>query len=664
MGDSLFTEDVIRIDCSDTSHETIEDMVNVRGTAYTGGIMNINGVPTVMVLDGMKIGGVPLLVDHQNTVHCKVGHANTTREGFDIKIEGKIATKTDIGKTVYSLMKISPFQLSGGWAFSSKNAHLSKQGEVVNGNVLQAGVRVIDKSVLNEVSFVPLGADRDTQALLASYKQPLEGSEIMEGKDVIGNSSIVAAEEQVKPPDGVVNKTADEVKPSVSNMEVPRLLAKFGKSDLIVQALEESWSKEKALEMVEQGLEKYVAAAKHANIPTAAEIKVPNVALHIPKSEDMLNDKVLEASFCIQSGVSEEALRKTYTEEQIDKGARSRMGLKETVYQYALKNGYYGAMNDNDMIKAAFSTQNLVWVFENVANKNLLDAYNLVDESNIVGRLTRDVSVRDFRPRSMYRLTTLGEFEEIPDSGSIPHGTFGESKAEMRISTFGKMFAITRKTIIDDDMSVFTQLPRDLGVMAKNNIINMFFKKLLNLPTTPMEPGSSTMFISGTNNNLFTGGTSDLSVEGLQHAITQFKIQQDEWGKPLILNPTYLLIPPELEFKAREIFNSNFLLPATGNTRKFPTANVLQGYGLTVLISPYLSNPALGSGASKTAWYLFADPSSAAASIYMGWLDGRKAPYIEQEPAPFHTLGVQYRAYMDVGIQEIDFRGVSKSLGA
>jgi hypothetical protein len=426
-------------------------------------------------------------------------------------------------------------------------------------------------------------------------------------------------------------------------LEVPKLLAKHGRSDLILEAMEKGWTKYDALNSL-------LEAKLQTPVESKSEFPIPSVIM--TPSKEPITDRVIEASLCKQAMLSESSIAKHFTEKEMEMGMESNIGIRDAVMYYAKKNGYNGISLGDNAIKMAFSTVDLPKIFENVGNKSLMEGYQSVPE--IASRLTRKGSVRDFKPTNRFRFSSFGSLEELPDSGNIPHGTFGEEYASVTLQTYGLQYGITRKTIINDDLSVLSDIPRRLGVKAKEKVEEIFFTKLLSLQTSG--------FFSSANNNLFTGAGSALSIEGLQQALTAFQTQTDPFGKPIVQTPAFLVIPPQLEYAAKEILTSREILPYATSGKKLPTTNVLYGTSLTTIISPYLNN-AIFTGGSGTAWYLFGNPSSVD-TLEITWLNGRTAPYIEQDTEEFDKLGIRYRVYMDVGIQEIDWRGISKSTGA
>lgn len=92
-------------------------------------------------------------------------------------------------------------------------------------------------------------------------------------------------------------------------------------------------------------------------------------------------------------------------------------------------------------------------------------------------------------------------------------------------------------------------------------------------------------------------GTTALSSAALQAALIAMAKVKDDRGKPMGVVATHLVVPPDLEFTAREILQSVLNPDATaatyaGNTK----VNVLQGR-LQLIVSPYLTD--------ATDWFVF-----------------------------------------------------------
>lgn len=92
-------------------------------------------------------------------------------------------------------------------------------------------------------------------------------------------------------------------------------------------------------------------------------------------------------------------------------------------------------------------------------------------------------------------------------------------------------------------------------------------------------------------------GSTALSSAAVQAAIKAMRKVKDDRGVPMGINPTHLVVPPDLEFTALEILNSVLNPDATAATYAANTkANVLAGR-LQLIVSPYLTD--------TTDWFLF-----------------------------------------------------------
>lgn len=100
----------------------------------------------------------------------------------------------------------------------------------------------------------------------------------------------------------------------------------------------------------------------------------------------------------------------------------------------------------------------------------------------------------------------------------------------------------------------------------------------------------------GTYSNLFT--TTPLTPENYQAVRATMMSYLGEDGKPLAIRPSLLIVPPQLEARARQILNADFIAPSGGfgiNSAAQQT-NILKG-SADLLVIPELAN-------EPTVWYL------------------------------------------------------------
>lgn len=140
-------------------------------TAYTGGAMRVMGFfrPVVVDLAGVKMTGrtIPIFRDHNPTQI--VGHGTAEIGAGDIKASGVVSADNEHSRDVMvSSRKGFPWQSSIGASVEEFESIKEGQKIIVNGKTISGPVLVARKSTLNEISFVPLGADRRTSAKVAA----------------------------------------------------------------------------------------------------------------------------------------------------------------------------------------------------------------------------------------------------------------------------------------------------------------------------------------------------------------------------------------------------------------------------------------------------------------------------------------------------------------
>jgi len=98
--------------------------------------------------------------------------------------------------------------------------------------------------------------------------------------------------------------------------------------------------------------------------------------------------------------------------------------------------------------------------------------------------------------------------------------------------------------------------------------------------------------------------TAALTALNLQAAITQMRKFTNDVGDPLDVVPDTLIVPPDLEWTAREILNSAYNADATSAHQYSQFAsNQLQG-ALDLIVSPYVMDTAGAPASANSNWYL------------------------------------------------------------
>jgi len=655
--------------------------------AYTGGTLRLDGwpLPVVVDLEGLEIPkqSRPILRDHD--LGKIVGHSDSIRiENRKLKVEGVISAVNDHAKEVLeSSINGFPWQASIG--AKAKKVEFVKQGKAVrvNGRSFQGPLYVARKSVLGEVSFVAVGADSTALAKIAAiqhlevpmdekFKAWLENRSIdieAHNEDQLKSlkaiyeefETINASDPPADPPkdddvpDPIAMMRAAAADESKRIAEIHKLCEKA--PDIAAKAISEGWDETKT--------ELEVLRASRAKGP----------AIHDHVIEDV-NAKAIEASLCMSAGIKSEILEKDYDEKTLDaassreyRGASLHSLFGDTI-RAAGGHVHRGRFGDDDiraafradrmlqdkMIQAAggFSTISLTGTLSNIANKTLLDSFTAVE--SVVGRFCAEVDHIDFKQASKYRITGKGVFLQIGPDGEIKHTELTEETFTNQIDTFGRIIALTRQTIINDDLGAFLQIPKILGRQAALARESAVFTLLLS------NPGS---FFAAVNNNYLTGATTILQISSLTSAEQLFLDQTDSDGQPILISPAILLVPSSLKVTAQQLMTETRVneraIEDTATAAPWPGSNPHAGKWEPAA-SPYLNAQGL-VGQSALAWYLFGNPADIAA-MEIAYLRGARTPTIQSGETDFNTLGMQWRGYWDFGVAMQDTRGAVKVKGA
>lgn len=303
-----------------------------------------------------------------------------------------------------------------------------------------------------------------------------------------------------------------------------------------------------------------------------------------------------------------------------------------------------GMSRDEVATRALQSTSDFPEILSAVTNKTLRQAYDVYPRTFTL--FCRQVLATDFKAMHRVQLGEAPQLLKVGESGEFKRGTLGESKESYRIETYGRVVAITRQVLINDDLDAFTRIPAMYG----NSIAQLESDVVWDIITSNPAMADNKALFHGDHKNLAGTGAA-LSVDAVGAARAAMA-KQTGLDKKTVLNirPSFLIVPASLELKAEQMVAQN-IVPAD-------TANVVPQSIRT--LSP-ISEPRLDA-LSETAWYLAANPNQID-TIEYAYLEGQQGAYIETRNG-FDVDGVEIKCRLDFGAKAIDWRGLFKNPGA
>lgn len=316
-----------------------------------------------------------------------------------------------------------------------------------------------------------------------------------------------------------------------------------------------------------------------------------------------------------------------------------------------LANVNTASMSRMELVGRAFTTSDFPLILANQANKSMLKGYDEAPETWNIWAQTGNLS--DFKQASRVNLSTFNDLELVSEDGEYKYGSFGEGNETIQLATYGKLFAISRQAIINDDLGMFTRIPQSMGRAASRTVGNIAYGVITSNPN--MADGVA--FFAGTaigtqHGNLNIGGAAAITAASVGGARTAMGRQTDISSNAVGLNirPSYLLVPLALEDTANVLMASE-TDPAQTNSRvPNPVRNMAQ----------VVSDARLDAD-STTRWYLAAGQQFD--TIEVAFLDGNQAPTLEQQ-AGWTIDGTEFKVRIDVAAAPMDFRTWQRNDGA
>ncbi len=624
-----------------------EKPAKIAGLAYTGAAIRQwwSDEPLVVDLAGMTVPPkVPLLRDHSSwNTDNRLGNVAARITPKGVEIEGEIVAGTDAAREIVRQGKLgADWQLSIGSEITAAE-RVREGSRTVNGRTFNAPFLLATKTVLREVSVVAVGADRSTNMHVAAAFTPTQGLQIMEPKtkpvEAAAKTEPTAAPAPVaetKPAD-IEAAAAAAVKAERERVAAIDAACGADFPEIRAKAVSEGWD----------------VAKTNAELLTALRARTPVAAPTVTTKTEAPTDRVLAAALAISAGVDADTLAAggKENEKAVEAAAKySGIGLRDVLRECVRASGQtVGVTMDDKLIRAAFSTVSLPGILSDVANKKLLAAYRA--QPIIADRLCAKADLNDFKTAQRYRLTDVGDLQQVAPDGEIKHGSFTEDGATNKLETYATLFTLTRQNIYDDDLGAFLRAPAYMGNRAAHKVDQLFFARLAANPT---QADGNALF-SAAHGNYGTGTGSALDLASLKAGVAAFRKQKDADKQPINVMPKFLVVPVDLEIAAEELVNGLQVVVAGSTDVARPAFNALSRYGLQVVGSPYLT--------SATGWYLFADPAALPA-FEIGYLRGKRTPTVERGTVDFDKLGISFRVYFDVGVREQDFRAAYFAKGA
>lgn len=323
-----------------------------------------------------------------------------------------------------------------------------------------------------------------------------------------------------------------------------------------------------------------------------------------------------------------------------------QMGLADYARDALSRSGTVGVamMGREELLQRAMHTvSDFPELLTGAGNRVLADAYRRAESP--LKQLARQRTAADFRPLSTLKVGNFTKLEKVTEAGEIKALSTAEAKEGYSIETFGGIFSLSRKAIINDDLGAFARWGEMMGQAAAETEAGQLLALLTANAGAGVTMGDGKALFHADHGNLAAAG-SLLDVLSLDAARQAMRTQKMQDGKtPVNVVPRFLVVSPALETAAEKLLTS--IQPST-------TADVNPfGGKLSLIVEPRLT----GNG-----WFIFGDPATAPVLEY-AYLSSAQGPQLSSRDG-WEVLGREFRVTLDFGAGATDHRGAYRNAGA
>jgi len=250
----------------------------------------------------------------------------------------------------------------------------------------------------------------------------------------------------------------------------------------------------------------------------------------------------------------------------------------------------------------------------------------------------------------------LGLMAEKPEGEQISYDDFIQGPTKRWTpKTYGLGVRFTEELIEDslypDVSSSFSDMSKELGNSAAETM-EVLIHDIYNSGTvTTTHTAGDGLAIFSTVHKSLNGGTwsnkssadASLSATSLKQGFLDFENVLSDRGIQQVQRPAILLVPPSLEFTARELLQSTYTPEDNNNS-----INVIQSRGLKLIVDPYLT--------STTAWYLIGEENPVITFM-------RRAPKFAND-GDFETGDAKFKGTFRMSVEVNKPIGIYRNTGA
>jgi hypothetical protein len=379
----------------------------------------------------------------------------------------------------------------------------------------------------------------------------------------------------------------------------------------------------------------------------------------------------MHAQQSLQVAVGLEKDAKVVADMRKNPGPRDLHGLTRAclIQEGRLTPNQVGNLNAQDlashairMAGSAVGSSDLPAILADTMNKSF--TLGMENTPSTFQQWVKETENTDFRAKSMTKLSSFGDIDDMPEGMPFKSGKFSDKKETVTVSTKGKKLSITRQVIVNNDTDAINSIPLLMGAAIKRRQNKDAYDLLAynSLVGPVMAEDSVALFNAASHSNLKTSsGTVSVTSLGVAEAmLMDMPLQKGSTDQVSSAfsgaTAKYLITGTANRIPILQLLGSSTVaFDTAGITAVKP--NPYAGNYITPVFDPYLQS-LITAGSAGNSWYLAADQMQMG-SLVIAYLSGNRTPTLRSEPSGVgDALGIEWDVFYDWGFAFEDYRGI------
>lgn len=282
-------------------------------------------------------------------------------------------------------------------------------------------------------------------------------------------------------------------------------------------------------------------------------------------------------------------------------------------------------------------------------NKRLRKDFKAEKERLKWDKLVTEESITNINTQNTTGFGSFQNLDEVSEGGEFTDmDTPGKENITYTPVKYGNTFVLTREMFINDNLRALQQFPRMAGQAGARTLATKIYDLIFGYSGSGSMNSATiydgTVLYSVAHGN-YDATNPELSKANFSAAKTLMRQQTDKDGNPIMIEPSYLIVPPDLEDTAKEEIIKNDI-------------SLFEGIE-TIVVHPYF----IGRQSSDVkTWAVMASPRQGG-TIIVGYYNNKKEPemFVQNQETVgdvFSNEKITYKVRRDyVGCAIEDYRG-------